>query len=110
MMMRMTKAVLVALLIAIAAGSVISQTQTPVISKREHRQQARIRQGVKSGELTRGEARRLEARERKIRADKKAAKADGKVTPAERRKLNREQNRASRKIYRLKHNARTANR
>lgn len=107
-MVKTMRMILVAVLVAIMAGSVVSQTQTPVINKREHRQQARIRQGVKRGELTRGEARRLEAREHKIQKDKMAAKADGKVTPAERRKLKREQNRASRKIYRLKHNARTA--
>jgi hypothetical protein len=35
------------------------------------------------------------------------AKADGKVTPAERAKLRRDQNKASRDIYRLKHNKRT---
>ena len=94
----------IALLLGLAFGSVSAQTKTPVVNKRERAQQARIRQGVKSGELTPGETRRLEARESKIQADKMAAKADGKVTPAERRKLNREQNRASRKIYRLKHN------
>jgi membrane-bound ClpP family serine protease len=32
------------------------------------------------------------------------AKSDGVVTPAERAKLAREQNRANRKIYRMKHN------
>ena len=34
--------------------------------------------------------------------------ADGKVTRAERRRLQREANRDSKKIYRLKHNKRTA--
>jgi hypothetical protein len=32
-------------------------------------------------------------------------KADGKFTPAERAKINREQNRTSRAIYRQKHDA-----
>ena len=82
----------------------VSQTRTPVINKRQARQQARIHQGVKSGELTPGETRRLEAGEGKIQADKMEAKSDGKVTPAERRKLRREENRESRRIYRAKHN------
>ncbi len=47
----------------------------------------------------------MEARQAKIQHDKKVAKADGVVTPAERTKLNREQNVASRKIYRQKHDA-----
>lgn len=84
-----------------------AQTATPRITKRQIRQQHRIKQGVKSGELTKPEARHLEARERKIQADKKAAKADGVVTAKERAKIKREQNRASRAIYRKKHNART---
>ena len=35
------------------------------------------------------------------------AKVDGKVTPAERAKIRQDQNKASRDIYRLKHNKRT---
>ena len=80
---------------------------TPKVDRRERRQQKRIEQGVRSGELTPREANKLERRESKIQRDKEKAKADGKVTPAERRKLNREQNRTSRAIYRKKHNNRT---
>lgn len=80
---------------------------TPRINARQMHQQKRIRQGIKSGELTPAEARHLEKREKKIQADKKAAKADGIVTPAEKAKITREQNRASRAIARKKHNART---
>ncbi len=83
----------------------VAQDKTPGINQRQRNQQARIREGVKSGELTKGETARLEAREGKIQADKLEAKSDGKVTPAERRKLKHEQNRASRAIYRMKHNA-----
>ena len=55
-------------------------------------------QGVRSGELTPAERRRLEARERKLRKDEAKAKADGSVTPAERARLQREANRDSRAI------------
>ena len=90
------------LLLGIALGS--AQTATPHVTKRQLKQQARIEQGAKSGELTAGETKRLELQQAKIQADKRKAKSDGTVTPAERAKLAREQNRANRKIYRLKHN------
>ena len=98
--------IFVAITVLLFAGSVsFAQTATPRVTKRQIHQQQRIRQGVKSGELTKPEARRLEVREAKIQRDKKAAKSDGVVTRGERAKLNREQNRASRRIYRQKHDA-----
>ena len=45
----------------------------------------------------------LQKRESKIAADEAAAKADGKVTKAERVHLKREENRASKRIYKQKH-------
>ncbi len=88
------------------AGS--GSTATPGVAKRQVNQQARIKQGVNSGELTKGETRHLEKEEGKIQADKLEAKSDGKVTAAERSKLHHEENKASRDIYRKKHNNRTA--
>jgi hypothetical protein len=87
------------------AASGFSQTKTPGVTKRQVNQQERIAGGVKKGELTPKETRHLEAREAKIRHDKKVAKSDGKVTKKERAKLNREENRSSRAIYRQKHDA-----
>lgn len=83
-----------------------AQTATPNITKRQMRQQVRIREGVKTGELTPREAQHLEAREHKIQVDKRDAKSDGVVTPQERAKLRREENGASRAIERKKHNLR----
>jgi hypothetical protein len=82
--------------------------KTPVINERQKNQRARIRQGVQSGELTKGEARKLRQEQKTIQAEKQMAKADGKVTPAERAQMRKDQNKASRDIYRLKHNNRTA--
>lgn len=82
-------------------------TKTPVIKERQMNQKARIRQGVRSGELTKGEARNLRQEQKTIQAEKKMAKADGKVTAAERAQIRKDQNKASRDIYRLKHNKRT---
>ena len=79
--------------------------RTPRIGARQEKQHDRIQQGVRSDELTRGEAARLRAGEAKIQADKLAAKSDGNVSPAERAQLNRELNRESHAIYRMKHNA-----
>src|SRR6478736_6605283 len=94
------------ILVFIGLASVTNaQTKTPNIHKRQERQQERIGQGVKSGQLTAKETEHLEAREAKIQHDKKEAKADGKVTGKERAKLEREENRTSRAIYRQKHDA-----
>lgn len=83
-----------------------AQTRTPVINERQEHQQHRIKQGVRSGELTRHETRNLERREGRIQRDKRIAKADGRVTPMERRHIRHEENRTSAAIYRDKHNGR----
>lgn len=73
------------------------------VNARQHHQQQRIAQGVRSGELTRGEARRLERGQRHIRAEERRYRADGELTRAERADLQRDLNRASRHIYNEKH-------
>jgi hypothetical protein len=50
-------------------------------------------------------AARLESEQRAIQVEKRIAKSDGKITPGERRILKQEQDRASRDIYRQKHDA-----
>jgi hypothetical protein len=77
---------------------------TPRVDRREVRQHARIQQGVRSGELTRGEARSLRAGQRHVDRLEDRAKSDGVVTPRERARLNHAQNHQSRRIHRLKHN------
>ncbi|MES2191857.1 MAG: hypothetical protein V4454_17180 [Pseudomonadota bacterium] len=107
---------LIAALALTVGGAAFAQTPvapkdplaTPKIDARQARQEKRIDQGIASGALTSKETARLDARETKIESDKLAAKADGKVTGAERRKLRREEDRASRAIYRQKHDAQTA--
>jgi hypothetical protein len=96
-------AVLVALMLI--AGGAYTQTATPKTTERQIHQQKRIHQGVKSGELTKREAAKLEAQQAKIQIDKQKAKSDGVVTAKERAKLQGEQNRASRRIYKQKHDA-----
>ncbi len=78
--------------------------------ERRYEQQQRISQGIRSGQMAPGEAARAENREqninRQINADRR--NNGGSLTPAERRQVNREQNGASREIYREKHNDKVA--
>ncbi len=74
------------------------------VNGREHRQKERIRQGVRSGELTKREAARLTAEQARIRAEERRYRRnDGHLGPCERADLQRDLNRASRDIYRQKH-------
>jgi hypothetical protein len=85
------------------SATVFAQTATPGITQKQISQEARIREGKQSGELTRREKRNLQLQQAKIQQDKKVAKADGVVTPAERRMLRKEQRRANANIYHQKH-------
>jgi hypothetical protein len=78
------------------------------VGKRAENQQDRIAQGIKSGQLTAGEAGHLENKEAKINQEVRNDRAanGGKLTPQERAQVNRQQNRVSRPIYRDKHNRR----
>ncbi|UXI70581.1 hypothetical protein [Tahibacter amnicola] len=80
-----------------------SYADTPVIDQRQENQEARIEQGVASGELTRREAARLEARQEHIENVEERAKADGVVTRRERARLERKQDRNSAAIGHQKH-------
>jgi hypothetical protein len=73
------------------------------INRVEHREQVRINQGIRSGELTRTEARRLEAEQARIRVDERFARADGHLSTKERERLQNELRHASRDIYHQKH-------
>lgn len=77
------------------------------IQDRMLRQDARIDQGVVSGALTPRETQRLETEQGVIARTRGQALADGVMTPHEARQITWEQDRASRDIYRLKHNARS---
>lgn len=81
---------------------------TPRIDRREANQEQRIQQGVGAGQLTARETYRLEKEQVAINRAEVKAKSDGKVTAQERRHLTKMQNRASRDIYRQKHDAQVA--
>ncbi len=95
--------------ILLTAGTFAQETpgtKTPGVRKRQVNQQRRIAQGVRSGELRKGEVKKLEHEQREINQEKKEARADGTVTAEEREEIHKEQNQASRHIYRAKHNRR----
>lgn len=78
--------------------------KSPRINARQQKQQRRINQGVRSGSLTRREVSKLGKQQARIQHKKKSFKADGHFTRREHLKVNRAQNRASKNIYRKKHN------
>ena len=77
------------------------------VGQRRENQQDRIANGIKSGSMTAGEAAHAANREQGINKQIAADRAanGGKLTAQEKRQINREQNGASRQIYREKHNA-----
>jgi len=96
-----TFAILAALAAVAPAGA------ATVIDQRQENQERRIDQGIQSGQLTGPEAERLQRQQNRIETMESKAQADGKVSAAERRKIRRAQNRASRRIWREKHDAQT---
>ena len=106
-MKRKTVAAALLTMAFIAVPAWAQSNETPRIDKREAIQSERIEQGMNSGALTPAEAARVDRGQARVQAAEAAAKADGKVTKRERMALTRAQNHQSRKIHRLKHNARS---
>jgi hypothetical protein len=96
-----------AVALALVAGSASAGTADANINHRQARQHARIADGVASGQLTARETARLNAEQRAIAAEERFYKRDGRLTAWERADLQRDLDRASRDIYRQKHDAQT---
>jgi hypothetical protein len=81
-----------------------SKTYPRSINSRESRQQRRIADGVRSGELTARETYRLEREQYQIRRMESRFRQSGDgLSGRERFRLQRELNQSSRRIYRQKH-------
>jgi len=78
------------------------------VGQRRENQQDRVAQGLKSGQMTPGEAAKVEGQEQKINHQVAADRAanGGKLTSGEKTQINKEQKRESRNIYAKKHNNR----
>ena len=97
------KFVTAAVIAALALPAFAQTSSTPRIDQRQKNQQQRIDQGVKSGELNRKEAARLQKGQDRIQKMENKAAADGKVTAKERAKIEKAQDRESKRIFREKH-------
>jgi len=75
----------------------------PGVNARQHRQEHRVKQGVRSGELTRGETQQLREQRRAIRQEERAYKSDGQLSRDERKDLHQDLNALSKDIYSEKH-------
>jgi hypothetical protein len=92
----------------IGIGLITGAASAQGIDQRHDNQQHRIAQGVHSGELTPGEAHRLERQQRSI--DRQEARMryrhGGRLSAHDRWVLRHRENRASAHIYHAKHNGR----
>ena len=91
---------------AAMATLMVAGAQTNVGQRKEN-QQDRVAQGIRSGQLTAGEAAGLEKKEAAINQEVRADRAlnGGKLTGQEKQIVNRQQNQMSKQIYADKHNA-----
>lgn len=93
---------------AISAAQAVTpaERQAQRVDNRQARQADRIDQGVASGQLTRREEHRLDHQQQHIANMENRMERDGQVTGREALRMERAQDRASRNIYRKKHNLR----
>lgn len=98
------------ILAGLAAATLLSAGSTAFaqVAERHANQESRIGQGMRSGELTPGEAGRLQNRENSIhrQAARERYHNGGYLRPGQRARLNARENRTSAAIYRDKHNGR----
>jgi hypothetical protein len=103
-MKRTLIATLLAMTLVGFAGMASAHEYGQGIDRREWRQHGRIHEGVRSGELTRRETRRLRGDQRRIHRMEWRARSDGRMTQRERARIGHVQTRESRRIWRMKHN------
>lgn len=89
--------------IALALQAVSEAQAGSRVDRRQNRQGARIHQGVQSGELNRREAGRLVAGQKHVNRLENRAEADGEVSNKEKIRLEKAQDRQSRRIFEQKH-------
>jgi hypothetical protein len=99
--------VLAAPLVSLAQDATDASAPHRGVNARQERQAARIKDGRRDGDLTRGELNRLRADQAAVRAEERVYRGSGDgLNSWERRDLQRDLNRTSREIYRDKHNHR----
>lgn len=92
------------LVLGLSADSFAQNRKYHTVNERQHRQQGRIYNGINSGELTRREAYKLEKNQYRInRTEQRFRKSGDGLSWRERYILDQRQDKASRNIYRQKH-------
>lgn len=97
-----------ALLLGAMALPIAAQASPNNVNARFRNQENRIHNGVRTGQLTRGEYARVQSREIRLRRQEAYDRLhnNGRLTAGEHARLERRENADSRTIYRLKHNDR----
>lgn len=103
-MRKLTKALAMVMILCFVFAEV---SMAGRVWNRQKHQGKRIHQGVASKELTFRETKSLAKEQRRIQKSKKQAWSDGELTKRERARLELQQDKASARIYRLKHNDQT---
>jgi hypothetical protein len=98
-----------ALMLTVVLGTLFAQpAEAARVDRRAARQQARIGNGLQTGQLTAREAVRLETQQAKLQQKTRAAGADdGHLDAKEKAKLEKRQDRMSKRIWIQKHDAQT---
>jgi hypothetical protein len=99
---------MVCMLSASVTATALAQTAGSEV-QRDINQENRIEQGLKSGQLSTGEAARLEKGEARIDRMESKAMKNGNLSPEEAARIQRAQNQESEAINRAKHNDVTGN-
>ena len=93
---------------ACSSAAARTRNRCTTIDQRQDYQQDRIEHGIRDGQITSSEARRLEQGERAIDRAQARARADGVVTQQERARIDRMTDREGREIYRQSHDRQQA--
>jgi hypothetical protein len=106
--MKSMKIVTAAMMAAFAMPAFAQIASTPRIDQRQQNQQQRIDQGVQSGALNQREAARLQKGQTRVQNVENRVTADGTVTNKERRRVEKVQDRQSRRIAHQKRDRQVA--
>jgi len=107
-------AVVAGLILPLAAqtsDSTSPAAKPATINQRKENQQDRIANGIQSGQLTAGEAGKLEKKESEVNQEERDMRKldNGHLTAADRATLNQQQHKLSKSIYNQKHDAQVQN-
>ena len=95
--MKLISTMMVAAMVTVMTAA----AQTDKVDQRKENQQDRVAQGIKSGQLTAGEAAKVETKEAAINQEVRTDRTlnGGKLTSQEKQIVNRQQNQMSKQIY-----------